>query len=97
MVAGDTRVVGSVSRVRQLCNVKIRNRNDVKMLALQVGDHLLECRKSIRIYRERSIVLLIVDVKIDCIRRYFVGAEAIGYLTYPRFRIVTVARLLIAK
>ena len=47
-----------------------------------------------RIYGEGAIVILVVDVQIDSIRRDVIGAEAVGNLNDTRLWVVAVAGLL---
>src|ERR1700686_2809318 len=46
---------------------------------------------------ERTVVLLVIDVEIDNVRRNFSLAELAGDLVHPCFGIVTVAALLVAE
>src|ERR1700738_3596287 len=66
----------------------------MKVVALHVRDHLLEVRKSFLVYRERSIILLIVDVQIDYVGRNFIRSQTRRNFADSCLGLVTVARLL---
>ena len=71
--------------------MKIGNRNHVKMLAGEILDHLLKSGKLLPVHCEGPIILLIVNVEIDCIRRNLICAQAMRNLAHLCFGIITVA------
>ncbi len=97
MVARHARVIWLVAFVGQLRHVQVDNRDGAEVLRGQVFHHLLEMRKTLAIHRERPVVLLVVDVEPDHIRRNMIRAQMLCNVAHLRLRIVAVARLLEAQ
>src|SRR5271167_2705474 len=78
-------------------NVQVGNGDGTEVLLAQIGNESGEVGESFAIDGEGAILELVVDVEVEDIGRYRVGAKTLGNLPHLRFRSVAVARLLEAK
>ena len=83
--------------VRVFLDVKIGDQNRVHSLSAKIRDHFLESREVFPVDRERCVALLIIDIEIDGVGRYFFLAERLDDLPRSRFGIVGIAALLVAE
>src|SRR5437868_2577163 len=72
VVACDAAVVWSVLRVGEIGYVEIRDGDDVKILLLQVRNHLREVLELDLVDGERAVMVLEIDVQVDRVRWDFV-------------------------
>ena len=98
MIARGPFVEWLVASLGRLGDVQIGDEDHLEALPPQIGDHLLESSENARaIDRERSIVLLVVDVEVDDVRGDLLVAKRPRQLVYARLRVVRVTRLLEAE
>jgi len=74
VVARRAFVIGLVARIGQVGDMQVRDDDRVQMLGLQVLNHLVEVRKALRVHGEGPVLLLIVDVQPDHVRRNLLAA-----------------------
>ena len=97
MVAGGTRLVRRVTSARNTGDMQIGNRDNMEVFALEVGQHLLKMRETLRVHGEGTMLLLEVDVQVDDIGGNLVGAQTGGNFAHASFGFVTEAGLLKAQ
>src|SRR5579871_6075317 len=97
MIACHPAVIRCVICIREMRDVQIGNGHYSKILFPQIFNHLCEMRELHLIDGERSIVILIINVQIERIRRNPVCTQAVCDLSHFGLRMVAVARLLKSK
>ena len=71
--------------------------DDVEALALQVAHHPRGIGEALAVPGERVVAVLVVDVEPEDVRGHALEAEGVGQVPHPRFRVIAVARLLVAE
>src|SRR5882762_11370226 len=97
MITRGSGVVGHVTVTGIVSNMQIGNGDNVKVLCRKLRDHPWKIRKPILIHRERTILLLIIDIQIDSIGGDMVRAQMVRNFENSRLRRIAVTGLLKPK
>src|SRR5579859_5897437 len=96
-VLPDPRIVGNVAVAWIFFDMQVGDENRAHSLRAKIRNHLFEMRKILAIHGKGGVALLIVDVEINGIGGNLFITQRLDDLARPRFWVIAVAALLVAK
>src|SRR3984885_400640 len=97
VVTGNASVVGRIAVSRKVCDMQIRNRDHMKIFRGELCDHPGKVREAIAVHSKRAVLLLEINVQIDCIRGNVICPEPVSYFDHSRLRSIAIPGLLVAE
>ena len=97
MVPCNAAVVSEIALPGKVRDMRISDGHDMEIFRLELRDHSRKIGESCPVHREGAILILVVDVEIDCVGRNRIGSQSVCNFQHTCLRHVAVTRLLEAE